>query len=401
MYASIWAELAAEKAMVFMAGPRQAGKTTLARDIAGGHANRISFNWDVVTDRKKLIARPYAFEDVERHDDSKPIVVFDEIHKRRDWRGYLKGAYDRFRDDFRFLVTGSGTLETGRRSGESLAGRYEIFHLWPFTLAELAGRRQSLRDFLADPLGIAADADGSAVRIWRRLADFSGFPEPYSLARPASYNRWSRTYHSQVMREEILELTGITAVTSLETLASLLPERVGSLLSIQSLAEDLDVAYNTAKSWIEAMERYYTAFTLKPWARHVNRTIRKARKLYLFDYAAIENRAARLENMIALELFRAVNMWNDLGYGTFGLHFVRNKQKEEVDFLLSDKSKPLLLVEVKAGKAQMDAGLARFQEQLDVPAIILTGEGDSFRRMTSGPLPALIAPAHLWVPRLP
>ena len=401
LYASLWEDLAAEKAMVFMVGPRQAGKTTLAQAIAARQTNRIAFNWDVITDRRKLLAEPYAFEAVPRRDSSPPLVLLDEIHKRRDWRNYLKGVYDKFRDSYRFLVTGSGRLDAGRRGGDSLAGRYSLFHLWPFTLAELAGRRASWDDFRRDPLAVAPDKSGAAAAVWRRLASFSGFPEPYKLAKPTSYARWSRIYHSQLIREDIRELTGITALGDLETLFSLLPSRVGSPLSIPGLSEDLKAAYNTIKSWLEAFDRFYLTFSVTPWTRRVNRATRKARKVYLFDYAMIENEAARLENMVALELFRAVNTWNDLGHGPYGLHFVRNKEKQEVDFLLTEKIQPMLLVEVKATDTRVAPQIGRFQDQLGVPAVQLTGVGDTFRKVTAGAHPVLVAPAHLWLTRLP
>ena len=401
LYTSLWEELAAEKAMIFMAGPRQAGKTTLAESIAAAQESRIYFNWDVITDRQRLLADPYAFEAVGRHGSTAPLVVLDEIHKRRAWRNYLKGAYDKFHAEYRFLVTGSGRLDLGRRAGDSLAGRYAIFHLWPFTLAELGGRRATLDRFRTDPLAVVADPDGAAAGTWQRLTAFSGFPEPYTVAKPRSYARWSRDYHSQLIRGDIRELTDITALADLETLFAMLPARVGSPLSIPSLAGDLKVAYNTVKSWLDALERFYLTFSVTPWTRRVDRATRKARKVYLFDYATIADRGARFENMVALELFRAVSAWNDLGYGPFGLHFVRNKEKEEVDFLLVEKQQPLLLVEAKSGDERVEPKLIRFQEQLGVPAVQLIGAGDTFRKITSGKQPVLVAPAHLWVPGLP
>jgi len=401
IYTALWQELAAEKAMVFMAGPRQAGKTTLAKSIAGEFANRVYFNWDVVTDRRMLREDPYFFESVERVDDSPPIVVFDEIHKHRRWKNYLKGAYDRCAEGFRFLVTGSGRLEAGRRAGDSLAGRYALFHLWPLTLAELGGRRARLEDFLADPLGIVQDGDGSAREAWRRLARFSGFPEPYSVGKERSYRRWSRDYHAQLIRGDIRDLTGITAIDDVETLFAMLPERVGSLLSIPNLASDLETSYNTIKNWLAALERFYLIFRLQPWTAKVARATRKARKIYLFDYAGIENPGARFENMVALELFRAVSSWNDFGHGPFGLHFVRDREKREIDFLLTHRRKPLLLVEAKSAEMQADASLLRFQQQLEVPAVQLVEDGERFVRPGGGGQQLLIAPAQLWLPRLP
>ena len=352
-------------------------------------------------DRARLLRNPYFFQAVDRHDASGPIVVLDEIHKYRGWKNYLKGAYDRFHAEFEFLVTGSGRLDVFRRGGDSLAGRYALFHLWPFTLAELAGRRATMREFWNNPEAVAADADHTAERTWRRLAQFSGFPEPYVRAAPRAYRRWSTAYRSQLIREDIRDLTGIVSIGSVETLFSLLPERVGSLLSVTSLAEDLKVAYNTVRTWLDALERFYLVFSIAPWTRQVARATQKARKLYLLDYAAIEDRAARFENMVAVELLRAVTMWNDLGYGPFGLHFVRNKEKEEVDFLVTEKRRPRLLVETKTADMTIGRTLLRFQEQLGVPAVQLTDEGTTYRKITHGRHRVLVVPAWMWLPRLP
>ena len=175
-YAAIWTELARDKGMVFMAGPRQAGKTTLANRIAGVRPNHVYFNWDVVSDRARLLRDPHFFEQVERVDASTPLVVFDEIHKYRDWKNYLKGVYDRFHRDYQFLVTGSGRLDLYRRGGDSLAGRYALFHLWPFTLAELTGRQETVRAFWSDPLAVVPDEARAAGEHLAPPGPGLGFP---------------------------------------------------------------------------------------------------------------------------------------------------------------------------------------------------------------------------------
>jgi len=399
-FLSMWAELSAEKAMVFIAGPRQVGKTTLSESISAGFPNRIYANWDVIEDRARILKDPYFFAAVPRRDSSKPIVVLDEIHKYRDWRNYLKGAYDRFREDLLFLVTGSGRLDLLRRGGDSLAGRYLLFHLWPFTLAELAGRKGSLKSLFHDPLTVV-DADrGELEAVWRRLAAFSGFPEPYTRAKPAAHLRWSGTYHRQIIREDIRDLTGIKAVGDLETLFGLLPSRIGSPLSFTSLAEDLKVAYNTVRGWIDVLERFYMIFTIVPWTRKVARAVHKERKAYFFDPTLIADPAIRFENMIAIELARAVANWNDLGLGRFSLRYLKNKEGEEVDFLIADGERPLLLVEAKRGDHQVGRSLRKFQDMLGIPAVQLIDEGDEYRRVPNGAREVLVAPAWRWVPLL-
>jgi predicted AAA+ superfamily ATPase len=196
-------------------------------------------------------------------------------------------------------------------------------------------------------------------------------------------------------------MAGIASVGDVETLFALLPGRVGSPLSATSLAQDLKVSYNTVRRWLAIFERFQLTFSVGPWTRGLARATQKARKTYLFDYALIDDAAARFENMVAVELFRAVNLWTDLGRGSFGLHFVRNRNGQEVDFLIVENRRPLLLVEAKASSTQVEPSLTAFQEQLGVPAVQLTAEGNTFQKFSRGGQPVLVAPAAMWVPRLP
>lgn len=401
LYTALWDTLAAEKRMVFLAGPRQAGKTTFAKRVAEGFRNRVYVNWDLATDRARLTRDPYFFEHLERVDPSAPLVVLDEIHKWQTWKQYLKGAYDGFHDRFRFLVTGSGRLDVYRRGGDSLAGRYGLFHLWPLTLAELAGQRATLDALRAEPLAVLSEAGGATEGTWRRLGECSGFPEPYLRGQGAAYRRWSVAYHAEVIREDVRELAGIRRIGEVETLFALLPERVGSLCSPQALAEDLKVAYNTVKAWLEVLERLYLTFTVAPYTRTLVRATQKPRKVYLFDYAVIEDPATRFENMVAVELLRAVTTWNDAGEGPFALHYVRDKSKAEVDFLLTVRGRPWLLIETKRADTEVSPSLARFQHLLGVPAIQLTDTAGGYRLMGKGQGNTLVAPAWWWLPRLP
>ncbi len=400
-YTATWDELAAEKSMVFLSGPRQSGKTTLARMIAERFPNRVYFNWDIVTDRRRLVENPYFFEEVVRHDESRPLVIFDEIHKRRGWKNYLKGVFDRFHDDFLFLVTGSGRLDTYQRGGDSLAGRYYAFHLWPLTLAELHYAGSRFDEFASDPLGTYSGDAAAAEADWERLAMCSGFPEPYLAARRPSYRRWSTTYRRQLIREDIRDLTGVTRIDEIELLFALLPSKVGAPLSIPSLATDLKAAYNTVKAWLRILDRFYLTFTITPWAREISRAVHMNRKTYLFDYASVEDAGARFENMVALELHRAVTSWTDLGWGEFGLHYIRTKEGREVDFLVTRDRRPMLLVETRLGDTDPSANLRVFQKALGVPAVQLTGRGDGFIRTTSTGGPLLVAPVWRWIQRLP
>jgi len=400
-YTAIWNELSRDKSMVLLAGPRQCGKTTLAKQWAQTFPNRLYFNWDVVSDRRRLIQNPYFFQEIRRVDESQPMVILDEIHKYRGWRDYLKGVVDAFRGEFRFLVSGSGRLELPGKRGDSLAGRYFLMHLWPLTLAEIHGGGNSLAEFRRSPARPYGEGGARVQATWDRLARTSGFPEPYLADRPAFYRRWAATYHRQVIREDVRDLTEMRQVDQIETLFSLLPSKVGAPLSLPGLASDLQAAYTTVKSWLMVLERFYLAFSLTPWTSQISRALLKERKLYLFDPVGIADPAARFENMVALELFRAVSNWKDLGWGDFGLHFIRTKEGREVDFVVSENRKPMFLVEAKLGDSTPAPNLIRFQKALGVPAIQLVDRGNSFTQLGSKTRPLLVAPAAFWLPRLP
>ncbi|MBU4387777.1 ATP-binding protein [Candidatus Dependentiae bacterium] len=401
IFVQTWQELAQEKSMIFLSGPRQSGKTTLAKIIASSFTNSLYFNWDIPEHRTRFLRDHRFFEGVERKDATAPLIIFDELHKYRDWKNALKGIYDEFHDAYRFLVTGSGRLDIYQKGGDSLAGRYLPFHLFPLTVAELGGRRRAFEEFRRAPLQITMEGAGEAQAIWDQLAELSGFPEPYLSGRKTTWRRWSQIYARQLIREDIRDLAGIKSVQDLETLYLLLPTRVGSTLSVPSLCGDLKASYNTVRSWLDVFERFYLTFGISTWTARIARAIQKEKKIYLWDYPQIQDAAARFENMVAAELQRAVVLWNDLGYGRFSLHFIRDKEKREVDFLIAAEGAPFLLVEAKLGDAVPAKALRLFQEQLGLPAVQLTGGGDSYHLFTSGKHPLLIAPAAAWLSHLP
>ena len=401
LYHKVWDELAQEKSMVFMVGPRQAGKTTLAQIIARSFANSLYFNWDIPDHRTKLIANPNFFEDVTRKDASKPLIVLDEIHKFKDWKNYLKGAYDQFHDRYQFLVSGSGRLDVYQKGGDSLAGRYYLFHIWPFTIAELGRRNLKIEEFLQNPLKIRMAKREELKETWKRLSELSGFPKPYLVNKTTSYRRWSNTYSNQLIREDIRDLTAVKSIKEIETLYYLLPSKVGSPLSVPSLASDLRVTYNSIRNWLSVFELFFLVFSVYPWTKKISRAIQKERKVYLWDSPRIEDESHRFENMVAVELWRAVTQWNDLGYGKFSLHFIKNKEKQEVDFLIAYGGKPLLLVEAKLSEEQPSSSLRKFQRALNIPAVQLLLEHEGYKLISNNGQNILIAPAYQWLSRLP
>jgi len=400
LYENIWGRLSSHKQMVFIAGPRQAGKTTFTQILAKDYNNSLYFNWDILEEKRKLIENPSFYEEVHRKDNSLPLIVFDELHKYSNWKNYLKSVYDRDKGNYKFVVSGSGRLDMYQKGGDSLAGRYFIFYLWPFTLAELGGNNLTFEQFFSNPIEVRAFPN-KIQPIWNKLSQFTGFPDPYFDGTNEFYRIWSNTYRKQLLREDIRDLASLRSIEDVEILFSLLPSKVGSPLSMASLSRDIHVSFDSVRNWIEIFENFFMVFRIAPWSRKISRAITKEKKLYLFDYAGIDSPAAKFENMVALELFRAVSNWNDLGLGNFSLHYLRNRDREEVDFLISNNNNPLLLIETKLSDDYASKSLIKFQKLLNIPAVQLVNRNDICKLVSNNNLEIMIISANHWLSLLP
>ncbi len=354
--------------MCFIAGPRQVGKTTLAKHILSRTKQpSLYYNWDVESDRKTILKSPENFWQRDLPSGTRPHrLVLDEIHKFPRWKRFLKGLYDAHRDDLEVLVTGSGRLDVYQRGGDSLFGRYQQYHLHPFTLGEmLAHGRQSIvspsafMERLTDSRMMSGAED--ALQMIER---FTGFPEPLFAESEQRLRRWRRSHEQLIIREDLRDLTRIRELGLIEALVNLLPERVGSPLSINALREDLNVRFETVQSWLAALARMFFLFTIRPYAGKLARTLRREEKVYLYDFSTIPNEGARFENLVALHLLKLTEAWTDFGYGDFALYYVRDREKREVDFLITERGKPFALFEAKLSAADIDSSLRYFNERL-------------------------------------
>lgn len=356
----------AERKMAFVAGPRQVGKTTFARGLlenpAGGY-----FNWDVDGHRRRILRDPEGFwADTAGAGRARPRIVLDEIHKYPRWKRFLKGLFDAQRDAVEILVTGSGRLDVYQKGGDSLLGRYGLYHLHPFTVGEvLAHGRQAVPSpaDLDKLLGGMDPVDGAGEAL-DLIERFTGFPEPLFAGTGARLNRWRRHRRQLVLREDLRDLSRIREIGQVDQLVSLLPERIGSPISVNALREDLQVAFETVNGWLRTLERLYFLFEIRPFAGRMARTLRREGKVYLFDHTEIEDPGARFENVVALHLLKLVDAWNDVGHGDYTLHYVRDKEKREVDFLIVAGRKPALLIEVKMSESEVSPSLRYFAERL-------------------------------------
>jgi predicted AAA+ superfamily ATPase len=318
--------------MVFVAGPRQVGKTTMARRLK--HGKKGYLNWDVPDDRERILRRELP---------TSPLWVFDEIHKYRRWRNFLKGIFDAKRKSQRVLVTGSARLDLYRRGGDSLQGRYHLLRLHPLSVAELGARTESdLKDLIA----------------------LGGFPEPFHGGSETEARRWSREYRVRLVREEVGDLEQIQDLGTLELLMMRLPDLVGSPLSVNSVREDLQVSHKTVERWIQALERLYALFRVAPYGPPGIRAIKKAAKHYHYDWTLPFESPQKFENLVASHLLKWVHFVQDTEGRDVELRYFRGTDGREVDFVVTERKKVLLAVECKWGDDGLDRNLRYFVERV-------------------------------------
>lgn len=335
------------KKMVFLSGPRQVGKSWLARSIMERYARPRYLNWDNSQDREIIRRQAWSV--------STDLLVLDEIHKMEGWKRHVKGIWDSRPEGLSVLVTGSARLETFRRSGDSLAGRYFSHRLLPFTPAE------AFRIGETRPLS--------------RFIERGGFPEPWLAESADDAGRWRRQYLDGLIREDILDFENITQLKAMNTLVELLRERVASPVSYQGLSEDLGIAPNTVKRYLEVLEALYIVFRVYPHHRSIARSLLKQPKAYFFDTALVRgDEGKRLENAVALSILREICLLEDKDGKIRTVNYLRTKEGREVDFVVDVEGEPILMVEVKKSERELSPGLRYFNGKYGIPGIQLVDD---------------------------
>ncbi len=338
----------AEK-MVFLGGPRQVGKTTLSLELLenGSESHPAYLNWDDAATRKMLLQGALPADE--------PLVVFDEIHKYREWRNLIKGFYDLNKSTRSFLITGSARLDYYRRGGDSLQGRYHYHRLHPLSLYEInsAPNRDDLETLLR----------------------FGGFPEPFLKGNTRHWKRWQRERRARVIQEDLIGLEQVKEVSQLDLLADILPLRVGAPLSINNLRGDLSVAFETAERWVCILENLYYCFRIQPYGVARLRAAKKEKKLFMWDWSLCEEDAARFENLVASNLLKYCHRLEDQEGEQMELRFLRDVQRREIDFVVLKNGKPEFAVECKSGERNLSRNISYFADRTPIPVFYQVHKG--------------------------
>ncbi|MDH5561881.1 MAG: AAA family ATPase, partial [Deltaproteobacteria bacterium] len=304
-------------------------------------------NWDYQEDKKALMQGKLP--------SNQQLIIFDEIHKYKEWRNLLKGFYDKRKSTTSFLVTGSARLDYYRKGGDSLQGRYHYHRLHPFSLCEI------------NPSPTQTDLD--------TLLRFGGFPEPFLSQSETEWKRWQRERQTRVIKEDLLSLEQVREISQLEVLAILLQEKVGSLLSINSLREDLSASHEAVDRWVRIFENLYYCFLLKPFGSKKIKALKKDRKLFMWDWSLCKTDGARFENLVASNLLKYCHHLEDTQGDEMELCYLRDKMKREVDFVVLKNQQPLFAVECKSGDADVSKHIGYFAERTEIPVFYQVHKG--------------------------
>lgn len=319
--------------IVLLSGPRQVGKTTLSKHLSPSFGY---YNFDSAPDRKMIKDREW--------DRDVPLVIFDELHKMKKWKSWIKGVFDTEGIPPGLLVTGFARMDVYRKGGDSLAGRYFSYRLHPLTVKEAA------------PIVKPKEA-------FERLVSVGGFPEPFLNGSEAFAKRWRRSHIDTVLREDLLDLEKVRDLKGIETLVEMLRERVASPVSYASLSEDLQVSSHTIKHWLQILEDLYIIFPVRPYHKNIARSLLKNTKYYFYDTGAIKgDEGVKAENAVACSLLAELHKHEDLTGSKVELHYLRDKERREIDFLTFVDQKPVHLIEVKRSEEAIEKNIFHFKQ---------------------------------------
>lgn len=336
--------------MLYLMGPRQVGKTTCGTLLENNYENWFYYDWDNQNHRDLILLGANAIATATNMNalaTSVPFIIFDEIHKYPKWKTFLKGFYDTYPNQADILVMGSSQLDTFNRGGDSLMGRYFRCRVHPFSVAECIHTNITL-----DLEGLRSTPAKIDDSLFENLWQFGGYPDPLIKANTRFYNKWASLRQQLLFKEDIRDLTRVQELSQIEHLAELMQHDIGQLISYTSIANQIRVSDNTVRNWLKILKAFYYCFEIRPWYKNISKSLKKEPKYYLWDWSACKNPGAKLENFVASHLLKTVHFWTDYGLGQYELYYLRDKNKKEVDFLITKDNEPWMLIEVKTSSNQ-------------------------------------------------
>lgn len=323
-----------DEKLILLTGPRQVGKTYLSQHLDKKFQY---FNFDALESRREMLEKSWLRDG--------NLLVFDEIHKMRRWKQWLKGIYDLEKGKNKILVTGSARMDTYKKAGDSLAGRHYAVRLLPFSLRELQSPhpRETFEDML-------------------RLGSFA---EPFLSGSERKAALWRKSHLDIILRQDLMTQEAVRDVISIETLVELLSYRVGHGISYKNLADELSTSPQTIKRWIQLLESYFIIFTVHPYVKSVAEAVKKEPRIFFYDVGRVKaDEGFKIENLVALHLLKRNWFLEDTQGAKTRLCYIRDKKKHEVDFAIECDGRLTHLLEIKKSEDSFNQSLSYFAQRL-------------------------------------
>jgi uncharacterized protein len=360
------------KEMSLIIGPRQAGKTTLMemlkKRLDAGGERTLFLNLDIEWDRPHFESQAALLKKLELElGRQKGYVFIDEIQRKEDAGLFLKGLFD-LKLPYKFILSGSGSLELKQKIQESLIGRKRLFELSTITFEEFIDHRTEYRyeENIVDFLAIEKDR---ARQLLSEYMTFGGYPRIVMATEQREKLRLIDEIYRSVLEKDIAYLLKLDKPDVFSALIKILAGQVGQLMNYSELASTLNVSYPTIKKYLWYAQKIFIVELLAPYARNLRKEISKSPVPYFWDlgfrnyslglFGRIESPTESgfiFENLVFLLLRQK------LGLTAVKLNFWRTKDKAEVDFVI-EVGKRLIPVEVKYTHLKQDkvpASLRRF-----------------------------------------
>jgi hypothetical protein len=346
---------AAKYPVVTIVGPRQSGKSTLARAAFPNHAY-VSLE---EPDRREFALKdPRGF--FKRF--SGPLVI-DEVQRAPELLSYIQVLVDEPGADKNFILTGSHQLLLIEKITQSLAGRTVITKLLPFSLRELLGRPAEVFGEKCHPAGKtekgrAGKSGGRDIKDIEYYMFTGGYPRIYDRGLDA--REWLQQYYMTYVERDVRAIVNVSQLDLFDRFVRLLAARTGSILNLSSLAGDCGISQPTARAWLSVLEACFICFTLRPHFKNFNKRLIKTPKIYFYDTGLLcyllkirrheellehSMRGAIFENWVVAERLKS---FFNAGEET-PFYYWRDTKGHEVDLVL-DSGGPLYPLEMKSSR---------------------------------------------------
>jgi len=326
---------------VFLEGPRQAGKSTLAMEVS----EELGLSYFTLDDMDLLAAAKADPKGFLAQLGSRAVI--DEVQRAPELLLVLKAEIDRDRRSGRYLLTGSANVLTLPRVSEALVGRMAVLTLWPLSQGEIEGQEER---FLALAFAGKPSLRWPKVNDWQARILRGGFP-PAVLLPEAARTEWFAGYVRTILERDVRDLAGLQEVYVLRELFALLADRTAGLLNVSELARTLGRPRSTVDKYLRLLERLFLVFRLPAWAKGATRRLTRSPKVYLVDTGLAAFLAGRVswgplfESFVVTEVVKQASRHPDL----YRLYHYRTASGAEVD-LVVEGPEGIVGIEVKAGE---------------------------------------------------